>query len=444
MRCARCGFESPAGKKFCGGCGSPLADRCPNCGGENPPQFQFCGECGAPLIVKEKGRRPKAKKKTPPDPGPRAVDPGRWTPGHLAERILAEQAAMEARGATEGERKTITALFADIKGSMELIEGLDPEEARALIDPALRLMMNAVHRYEGYVAQALGDGIFALFGAPIAHEDHVQRALYAALRMQEESRRYSDRLLREKGVPLQVRVGINTGDVVLRAIRKDSLHTDYTPVGHSTGLAARLQSLATPGSIVVSEPTYKLAEGYFHFRERGAAKIKGVSEPVNLYEVLGIGPLRTRLQVATRRGLTRFVGRQSELTQLRRALELATGGHGQIVGVMGEPGVGKSRLFHEFKLLSQSGCLVLETFSVSHGKAYPYLPLIDLLKNYFQITLYDDERKVREKVVGKVLTLDRALEDILPYLFALLGVAEPTSSLQQMDPQVRKRRTLEA
>src|SRR5439155_386484 len=367
-----------------------------------------------------------------------------YTPRQLAEPILAEQAAMEARGATDGERKTITALFADIKGSMDLIEDLDPEEARRIVDPALQLMMDAVHRYEGYVAQSLGDGIFALFGAPIAHEDHPQRALYAALRMQEESKRYAEKLRLEKGINLQIRVGVNTGEVVVRSIRKDDLHTDYIPIGHSTSLAARMESLATPGSIVVSEHTQRLTEGYFEFKSLGAAQVKGVSDPVNIYEVLGVGPLRTRLQVAARQGLVRFVGRQGEMEQLRKALELAKGGHGQIVAVMGEPGVGKSRLCHEFKLLSQKSCLVLETFSVSHGKAYAYLPLIDLLKTYFHITPQDDERHRREKITGKVLMLDRSLEDTLPYLFFLLGIAEPTSSLQQMDARIRQRRTFDA
>jgi predicted ATPase len=239
-------------------------------------------------------------------------------------------------------------------------------------------------------------------------------------------------------------VGINTGDVVLRSIRKDDLRTEYTPISHSTSLASRLEGLAPGGSVVVSEHTYKLTEGYFEFKPLGVARIKGVSEPVTIYEVLGVGPLRTRLQVAARRGLVRFVGRQGEMAQLTRALEQTKGGRGQIVGVMGEPGVGKSRLFHEFKLLAQRGYLVLETVSVSYGKAYPYLPLIDLLKTYFQITPQDDERKVREKVTGKVLILDRALEDTLPYLFTLLGGAEPTSSLEQMDPQIRKQRTFEA
>jgi len=351
---------------------------------------------------------------------------------------------MEARGAADGERKTITALFADIKGSMELIEDLDPEEARHLVDPALQLMMEAVHRYEGYVAQSTGDGIFAFFGAPIAHEDHAQRALYAALRMQEEIKRYANTLRLEGRRPIEIRVGVNTGEVVVRSIRKDDLHADYVPIGHSTSLAARMEGLATGGSIVVSEHTHKLTDGYFEFKALGAAKVKGVSEPVHLYEVLGVGPLRTRLQVAARRGLSRFVGRQSEMEQIRRALEQAKISHGQIVGVVGEPGVGKSRLFHEFRLISQQGCLVLETFSVSHGKAYPYVPLIDLLKNYFHITIQDDERSRQEKVTGRVLTLDRSLEDILPYLFTLLGLADPMSSLQQMDPQIKRRRTFEA
>jgi class 3 adenylate cyclase len=231
----------------------------------------------------------------PAPDAPSAMRPIMYTPRHLAARILAEQAALEARGAPDGERKTITALFADIKGSMDLLEDLDPEDARQLIDPALSLMMEAVHRYEGYVAQSLGDGIFALFGAPIAHEDHAQRALYAALRMQEEMQRYADRERLPRGVPLQIRVGLNTGEVVVRSIRTDDLHTDYVPIGHATSLAARLQSLATPGSIVVSASTFRLTDGFFAFNALGAAQLKGVSEPVPVYEVVGVGPRRTRL-----------------------------------------------------------------------------------------------------------------------------------------------------
>jgi class 3 adenylate cyclase/predicted ATPase len=375
-----------------------------------------------------------------PSPQP----PASYTPPHLAERIRAAEIA-------DGERKTITALFADLKGSTALIEGLDPEEARAIIDPALQLMMDAVHHYEGYVAQALGDGIFALFGAPLAHEDHPQRALYAALRMQEEMRRYAD-TLREKGYPpLFMRVGVNTGEVVLRSIRKDDLHADYVPVGHSTNLAARMEQLAAPGSILVTAYTHKLTDGFFAFKALGQTQIKGVEERLAVYEVLGTGPLRTRLQVtATRRGLTRFVGRQRELEQLQHAFAQAKAGHGQIVGVMGEPGVGKSRLFYEFvgaysnAPLRVHGGLVLSASSVSHGKASPYLSVIELLKSYFDISAGDEERKRREKVGGKVLMLDRNLEDTLPYLFSLLGIEEQSSPLQQMDPQIRRDRTLTA
>jgi class 3 adenylate cyclase/predicted ATPase len=378
----------------------------------------------------------------PPTPNPQP--PITYTPPHLAERIRAEQAALEARSGTDGERKTITVLFADLKGSTALIEGLDPEEARAIIDPALQLMMDAVHQYDGYVSQALGDGIFALFGAPLAHEDHPQRALYAALRMQEAMRRYGD-TLRAKGYPpLLMRVGINTGEVVLRSIRKDDLHADYVPVGHSTNLAARMEQLANPGTIVVSAYTHRLTDGYFAFKDLGPTQIKGVGEALNIYEVLGAGPLRTRLQVSARRGLTRFVGRHSEMEQLQRALAHAKEGHGQIVGTMGEPGLGKSRLFYEFKLLSVSGCLVLEAYSVSHGKATAYLPVIELLKSYFDIQTQDDERKRREKVAGKVVILDRTLEEILPYLYALLGIEEQPSPLAQMDAQIRRKRTFEA
>ena len=224
-------------------------------------------------------------------------------------------------------------------------------------------------------------------------------------------------------------------------------HADYVPVGHSTNLAARMEQLATPGSILVTAYTHRLTDGYFAFKDLGQTQIKGVEEPLTIYEVLGAGPLRTRLQVSARRGLTRFVGRQSELEQLKKALEQAKAGHGQIVGVMGEPGLGKSRLFYEFRSCIrpyEAGCLVLEAYSVSHGKASPYLPVIELLKSYFDIQAGDDERKRREKVTGKVLTLDRSLEDTLPYLFALLSIEEQLSPLQQMDPQIRRRRTFEA
>ncbi|HKV53161.1 MAG TPA: AAA family ATPase [Candidatus Binataceae bacterium] len=324
------------------------------------------------------------------------------------------------------------------------MEDLDPEQARAIIDPALKLMIEAARRYDGYVVQSTGDGIFALFGAPVAHEDHPQRALYAALRLQEELKRYSAKVLAEGGTPIQGRVGINTGEVVVRSIQTGASQVEYAPIGHTTNLASRMQTAAPVGSIVVSENTRRLCEGYFILRSLAATRVKGVSEPVNVYEVTGLGPLRTRLQRAAGRGLTRFVGREREMDALRHAAGLARQGHGQIVAAMAEPGVGKSRLYFEFKAISQTGWMVLEAYSVSHGKASAYLPLLELLHGYFKIASGDDERTRREKVNGKVVTLDRTLEDTLPYLFSLLGIVEGDDPLARMDGQLRKRRTLEA
>jgi class 3 adenylate cyclase/predicted ATPase len=327
---------------------------------------------------------------------------------------------------------------------MDLIEDLDPEEARAIVDPALKLMMEAVQRYGGYVAQSTGDGIFALFGAPVAHEDHPQRALYAALRMQEELKRYSDRIRAEGRVPIQARVGVNTGEVVVRSITTGEGRKEYVPVGHSTGIAARVQALAPIGSIAATEQIRKLCEGYFVFKSLGPTKVKGVSEPVTVYEVAGVGPLRTRLQRGAARGYTKFVGRQREMETLKQAAEMAKAGHGQIVGAVAEPGVGKSRLFFEFRAGHQSDWMVLEALSVSHGKASAYLPVLDLLHSYFKIASDDDAHSRRERVAGKIAVLDRSLEDTLPYLFALLGIVEGMDPLGQMDGQVKKRRTLDA
>jgi class 3 adenylate cyclase/predicted ATPase len=420
MRCSKCGAENREGRKFCAKCAASLARLCPQCGAANEPGEDFCGECAAALV-----QPPAAISKNRPNPLVKVIETP--TPETL-----------------EGERKTVTALFADIKGSTELMEDLDPEEARAIIDPALRLMIEAVQRYEGYVVQSTGDGIFALFGAPVAHEDHPQRALYAALRMQEDLRHYGGKLQAEGRAPIEIRVGVSTGEVVVRSIATGAAKLEYTPIGHTTNLASRLQSLARTGSIVVSEATRKLCEGYFVLKPLGATRVKGVGEPVEVYEATGFGPLRTRLQRAVGRGLTKFVGRLREMDALKRALELAKSGHGQVVAAMAEPGVGKSRLFHEFKAASQSGSMVLEALSASYGKASAYLPVIDLLLSYFRIASDDDLRTRRERVTGRVVALERDLEDTLPFLFSLLGIIEGDDPLAQMDGQIKKRRTLEA
>jgi class 3 adenylate cyclase/tetratricopeptide (TPR) repeat protein len=418
MRCSKCGADNREGQRFCTQCGSPLATKCPRCGAAIEPAEKYCGACGAALGI------PAAAIGKSDEPQIR----------------VAETAAPEN---LEGERKTVTALFADIKGSTELEQDLDPEEARAIIDPALKIMIDAARRYDAYV-QNTGDGIFALFGAPIAHEDHPQRALHAALRMQREIRRYGDRLLEGGGVPIEIRVGVNTGEVVMRPLKTGDSHVDYVPIGHTTNLASRMQAVARTGSVVVSEATRKLVEGYFQLKSIGPTRVKGVTEPVHVYEVTGLGPLRTRLQRSAARGYTKFVGRQAEMEALKRAAEQAKAGHGQIVTVMAEAGVGKSRLFHEFKATSQSGWMLLETVSFSHDKASAYMPVVDLLSRYFDMEAEDDGRKRREKVAGKIAILDRALEDTLPYLYGLLGLIEGNDPLAGMDGPIRRQRTLEA
>ena len=368
MRCSSCGAENPQGLKFCNQCAAPFKKRCTTCGFENSSIAKFCGECATPLN-ESAGRL-------------RSSQPSTST----AHVPVGSEALLD------GERKTVTALFADIKGSMELMEDLDPEEARAIVDPALKLMIDAIDRYGGYVVQSTGDGIFALFGAPLAYEDHPQRALYAALRLQEGIRGYSGKLVADGGTPLEARVGINTGEVVVRTLTSAAGRAEYTPIGHTANLAARMQVIAPSGSIAITEHTRRLAEGYFQLKPRGPTRVKGLSEPVEVYEVIGLGPLRTRLQRAAVRGLTRFVGREREIEALKHAAALARAGHGQVVAAMADPGVGKSRLFHEFKLISQSGWLTFEAFSVSHGKATAYLPVIGLLHEYFAIEPADDTR----------------------------------------------------
>src|SRR5881296_3909068 len=395
--------------------------KCPGCGQENPGGARFCNECGNRL-----------------DGAAAAASPQAYTPQHLAEKILTSGAALV------GERKQVTVLFADLKGSMELLADRDPEEARRLLDAVLERMLEAVHRYEGIVNQVMGDGIMALFGAPVAHEDHAIRACYAALRMQEVVRRYSDELRRAQGVEVQIRVGLNSGDVVVRSIGSD-LRMDYTAVGQSTHLAARMEQLAAPGGIRLTAATLRLAEGFVQVTPLGPVPIKGLGEPVEVFELVGAGPLRSRLQAAAARGLTRFVGRETEVEQLGGALDRARLGHGQVVAVVGEPGVGKSRLFWELTHSHRlDGWLILQSGSVSYGKATAYLLVIELLRGYFEIDSRDDPRKIREKVTGKVLTLAPALGPVVPALLALLDVPVDEASWHALDPPQRRQQTLDA
>jgi class 3 adenylate cyclase/tetratricopeptide (TPR) repeat protein len=429
VNCPQCRAQNAADAVFCENCGSRLEVACANCGGPNRLGAKFCNKCGQRLPESGTATLTAAQK---------FGSVQAYTPKHLAEKILTSKSALE------GERKQVTVLFADMKGSMELLADRDPEEARKILDPVLEHMMEAVHRYEGTVNQVMGDGIMALFGAPLAHEDHAVRACYSALRMQESTKRYAGGVRRTEGIPIQIRVGLNSGDVVVRSIGSD-LKMDYTAVGQTTHLAARMEQLATPGSILITAETLRLAEGYVEVKSLGPVNIKGLSEPVEAYEVAGAGPARSRMEAAAARGLSRFVGRDDEIHALQQALEKAGVGHGQIVAVVGEPGVGKSRLFYEFTRSHRiQGWLILESGSASYGKATPYLPVIDLIKSYCQIEARDDGRKIREKLTGKLLTLERALEPILPALLALLDVAVEDPQWRDLDPPQRRQRTLDA
>jgi class 3 adenylate cyclase len=372
----------------------------------------------------------------PARPADRA--PLTYTPPHLTEKILA------VRPALAGERKQVTVLFADLKDSTELIRGLDPEAAQQLLDPALHHMMDAVHRLEGTVNQVLGDGIMALFGAPIAHEDHALRACYAALAMQAAMRAYTADVRRTRGLELRMRVGLNSGAVVVRTIGND-LHMDYSAVGETTHLAARMEQFAAPGSIRLTAAALRLVEGLVQVTALGPVPVKGLEEPVEVFELVGASQLRRRLQAAAARGLTPFVGRQQELEALHQALARAQTGHGQLVALVGEAGVGKSRLVYEGVHSHRTqDWRVLESASVSYGKATPYFPVIDLLKRYCHVDDGDDARTIRAKVTGQVLTLDETLQDTLPALLALLDAVPADSPLLHLDSAQRRQRTLEA
>jgi class 3 adenylate cyclase/tetratricopeptide (TPR) repeat protein len=431
MHCPSCGFENPEGLKFCNECGAPLRMPCSQCGFANQPQAKFCGECGAALP-------PQARASPAPPLAPCPHIPLSYTPAHLAEKILTSKTAME------GERKHVTVLFADLKGSMELLADRDPEEARQLLDPVLERMMDAVHRYEGTVNQVMGDGIMALFGAPIAHEDHAVRACYAALAMQDVMRAYAEEARRRHGISVQMRVGLNSGEVVVRAIGND-LHMDYTAVGQTTHLAARMEQLARPGTTLLTAETLRLVEGLVQVTALGPVPIKGLDTPVEVCELVGASALRGRFQARVAGGLTRFVGRDPELAALRHTLERAGAGHGQVVALVGEAGVGKSRLVYEFLHSHHTqGWRMLENASVSYGKATPYFPVLDLLKRYLHVEDGDEPRTVRANVTGHLLKLDEALQEAIPALMALLDALPADSPFLTLDPPQRRQHILAA
>ncbi len=426
MKCPRCQHANRPDAKFCEECAAPLARACANCGAQLSPTAKFCSECAHPA-------GPAA-----PSASQRLGAPEAYTPKHLAEKILTSKAALE------GERKQVTVLFCDIVDSSRLAECLDPEAMHEIMDRALRLMAEAVHRYEGTVNQFLGDGMMALFGAPVALEDHAFRGVQAALAIQETLCGYSEQLKQDRGVELQLRLGLNTGLVVVGRIG-DDLRMDYTAVGDTTHLASRVQGLAQPGTILISEATHRLVEGYIRSEALGPVAVKGRSEPVQVYRVMGRRRGRTRLEVSVERGLTQLVGRERELSLLHECLARAKAGRGQVVGIAGEPGVGKSRLLYEFrKSLEGERVTWLEGHCVAYGQTTPYLPILGMLRTNFQIEEGDNPLQIQEKLRQGIHRLDPALEGILPFFHDLFGLPEADEAFKHLDPKDKRQKTFEA
>jgi len=426
MKCLHCLHDNRAAAKFCEQCGAPLGRACVACGVQLSTSAKFCPECGCQAAV------------SPELADGRFVSPDSYTPRHLAEKILTSRAALE------GERKQVTVLFADLKGSMELLADQDPEEARQILDPVLELMLEAVHHYEGTVNQVMGDGVMALFGAPLAHEDHAVRACYAALRMQDRVQRHADEIKQAHGIAVRIRIGLNSGEVVVRSISND-LHMDYTAVGQTTHLAARMEQMAEPGSILAPADTLRLVEGYVEAVSLGRRSVRGLQAAVDVYAIIGHGVARWPMEAAAARGLTGFVGRENELAQLGSAMQSAAAGRGQIVAVVGEPGVGKSRLFHEFTRPERMpGWRVVKTGAASYGRSTAYRPVIDLLRAYFEVHDRGDRQEVRDRIVGYVLALDEKLASIAPALLSLLDVPVEDPQWQSLDPRQRRQHTMDA
>jgi class 3 adenylate cyclase/tetratricopeptide (TPR) repeat protein len=431
MSCPRCQHANREGARFCEACGNPLVGLCASCGNQPRPGATFCDQCGAPLS----GRPAKAS----PEPlREGALASPSSAPMHAAETILTTRTALA------GERKQVTVLFADVKGSLELLANRDPEEARAILDPALECMMDAVHRYEGTVNQVMGDGIMVLFGAPLAHEDHAVRACYAALAIQEAMQGHAEQARHTHGIEVQIRVGLNSGEAVVRAMGSD-LHLDYTAIGQTTHLAARMEQLARPGTILLTAETWRLVEGYFDVKPLGAVPVKGLTTPVQAYELLRAEAGRSRLQIAAARGLTPFVGHQTELATLRHVLDRVAEGHGEVVALVGEPGAGRSRLIYEFiHRQLPPDWLTIESRAASFGQGMPYLPVLELLKTYFQLVDRDDPRQVREQLASKLLAMDATLRPMLSPLLALLNVSPEDPQWPALDAAQRRQQTLEA
>jgi class 3 adenylate cyclase/ribosomal protein L40E len=434
MKCLKCQIKNPETNKFCRECGAKLSLFCPQCGAEIPLGDKFCGQCGHNLSI-------------PSEPIPRELSFDekldkiqRYLPKGLTQKILSQ------RGKIEGERKQVTVMFCDMEGFTALSEKLGPEEAYSIMDQVYEILIHKVHDYEGTVNEMTGDGIMALFGAPIALEDAPQRAIRSALSIHREMPRFSDKLKREReGIPsLKMRIGIHTGPVVVGTLG-NNLRVEFKAVGDTVNLASRMEGLAEPGTTYVTEETFKLTEGLFRFEALGEKKVKGREEPVNIYRVVAPSGRKTRFDVSAERGLTPFVGRDRELELLLDAFERSKAGRGQAFSIMSEAGVGKSRLLYEFrKAIANEDVTFLEGRCLSYSRGTAYQPHVDILESNFDIQDGDEDSETRVKVKTglKILGADEA--STLPYLLELLSVKDSGINKIPLSPEAIKDRIIEA
>jgi class 3 adenylate cyclase len=424
MKCPECQAENPEGKKFCRKCGAEMAVVCPQCGAKLQPNDTFCGDCG--LRVKE---------------ALQSLDytqPQSYTPKHLADKILT------SRSSIEGERKLVTVLFADVANFTSLSEKLDPEEVHTIMDGCFKILMDEIHKFEGSINQFTGDGVMALFGAPVAHEDHAGRACHAALSIQKAMGDYGQKVARDYGAEFKMRIGLNSGPVIVGAIG-DDLRMDYTAVGDTTNLASRMERLAQPGTVVLSKNSYRLVKDYFDLNPLGKWDVKGKKEAQEVFELVKAGGVATRLEAAEARGLTKFVGREDSMAALIGAYEKARNGAGQVVGVVGEAGVGKSRLLYEFRnRLPQEEFTFLEGRCIHFGGAMPYLPILEILRSYFEIREGERETVIRRRVREKITGLEEKLQGILLPIQDLLSLKVEDEAYLKLEPKRRKEKVFEA
>jgi class 3 adenylate cyclase len=434
MQCPKCQFENLDDSVFCGDCGAPLLVSCPSCGSAPPPGYKFCNKCGHDL------RKPSEELTKDLSFNQKIEKIQKYLPEGLTQKILSQ------RDRIEGERKHVTVMFCDMQGSTALSERLGPEEAYTIMDEIYEILIHKVHDYEGTVNEMTGDGVMALFGAPIAIEDAPQRAIRSSLAVHREMAKFSDRLKQEKEIssPLKMRIGIHTGPVVVGTVGND-LWVEFKAVGDTVNLASRIENLAEPGTTYVTEATYKLTEGLFLFEALGEKDIKGKQEAVNTYQVIGPSTKRTRFDVSADRGLTPFIGRRRELELLLDSLERVKSGRGQAVSLVAEAGLGKSRLLYEFrKTVSSEDVLFLEGRCLSYSRGVAFYSIIDILKANFDIRQEDRDPEIKEKIKKGINIVKADVNSTLPYLLELFSVKKSGIDKFSLSPEGKKDQIIEA